>query len=69
MLNETFAPNEEELDAARRTVAALEGAERDGRGAVELDGRMVDAPIAARARRVIERHAAIQARTARGAPR
>ncbi len=65
VLNETFAPTADELDAARRIVAALERAEREGRGAVELDGRMVDAPIAARARRVIERHAAIAARTVR----
>jgi len=64
ILNELFSPSPEELDQARRVVAALEQGERDGQGAVALDGRMIDAPIAARARRLLERHAAIMERRA-----
>jgi citrate lyase subunit beta/citryl-CoA lyase len=66
ILNELFSPSPEELEQSRRVVAALEQAERDGHGAVALDGRMIDAPIAARARRLLERHAAITERRARG---
>ena len=65
ILNELFSPSADELTQARRLMAALEAAQREGRGAVALDGRMIDAPMAARARRVIERMAAIEARHAR----
>src|SRR3954447_22392670 len=44
-----FAPTEEELDWARRVVAAADGS----RGAVAVDGQMVDAPVVARARRLL----------------
>lgn len=46
LLNASFAPSVEELDWARRVVAAAEG----GAGAFLVDGKMVDAPIIARAR-------------------
>ena len=46
-----FAPTEEELDRARRVVDAAKGS----RGAVAVDGQMVDAPVVARARRLLER--------------
>jgi len=62
VLNEVFTPTADELDRAARIVAALEAAERDGRGAASLDGRMIDAPVAARAQRIIARHAAIVSR-------
>src|SRR3954452_21394912 len=44
-----FAPSTEELAWARRVVAAAEG----GRGAGAVDGQMVDAPVVARARRLL----------------
>ena len=65
ILNTLFAPSSEEVDRARRTVAALEAAERRGLGSVGLDGRMIDAPVAASARRVVARHEAIVARSKR----
>lgn len=37
-----FVPSEAELDHARRVVAAMEAAEREGKGAVTVDGRMID---------------------------
>ena len=61
ILNELFAPSPEEVEAARRTVGALAAAEKEGRGATALDGRMIDAPVAESARRVLERHDAIAA--------
>lgn len=46
-----FTPTEEELAWARRVVEAAQ----HGRGAVQLDGQMVDAPVVARARRLLDR--------------
>jgi citrate lyase subunit beta/citryl-CoA lyase len=66
ILNEGFAPSPEEVAQARRINEALARAEAEGRGAVALDGRMIDAPIAARARRVLAQQDAIEARQARG---
>jgi malyl-CoA/(S)-citramalyl-CoA lyase len=37
-----FIPSEEELAFAQRAVAALEEAERNGQGAVTVDGKMID---------------------------
>jgi citrate lyase beta subunit len=49
-VHDVFAPSEEELDWARRVVAAAD----DSRGAVAVDGQMVDAPVVARARRLLD---------------
>lgn len=46
-----FAPSEGECDWARRVLAAVEG----GAAAIAVDGAMVDAPVIARARRILER--------------
>jgi malyl-CoA/(S)-citramalyl-CoA lyase len=43
LANEVFSPSEAEVDRARRILLALEEAAREGKGAVTLDGRMVDA--------------------------
>jgi malyl-CoA/(S)-citramalyl-CoA lyase len=37
-----FVPSDQELTDARRTIAAMEAAERAGQGAVTLDGKMID---------------------------
>jgi citrate lyase subunit beta/citryl-CoA lyase len=66
ILNELFAPSAEEVEAARRVVDALAAAEKEGRGATALDGRMIDAPVAESARRVLERHEAIATRRTDG---
>jgi malyl-CoA/(S)-citramalyl-CoA lyase len=39
---DAFVPSDQELAYAERAVAALEEAERNGRGAVTVDGKMVD---------------------------
>jgi citrate lyase subunit beta/citryl-CoA lyase len=41
--NETFAPTAEEVAHARRVLAAIAEAAADGRGAISLDGVLVDA--------------------------
>jgi len=40
--NRIFSPIEDELAAARRIVEAMSEAQRKGRGAVSLDGRLID---------------------------
>lgn len=41
--NEVFTPTAAEVARARRILEAMEAAAREGRGAVALDGRMIDA--------------------------
>ena len=53
--NRVFAPTEEELARARRTVEAFEEAERLGRGVVTVDGRMVERLHVDQARRTLAR--------------
>ena len=55
VLNRAFSPDDDDIAWAREVVEALEGAEGDGAGAVAVRGRMVDRPVAARARRILER--------------
>jgi citrate lyase subunit beta/citryl-CoA lyase len=65
VLNEEFSPRPEEVERARRVVAAAEAALAEGRGAAALDGRMIDAPVVQRARALIAADEAILSR-ARG---
>lgn len=53
VLNVAFSPSASELERAR---AQLEAFEASAGGAIGHDGRMVDAPIARRARRVLARY-------------
>jgi citrate lyase subunit beta/citryl-CoA lyase len=64
-LNAGFAPGPEEVAAARRVLAAYEAAVAEGRASVGVEGRMVDIPGAERARRLLARAAAIEAREVR----
>lgn len=42
LANEVFTPSDEEVNKARRILEAMEEAQREGRGAVSLDGRLID---------------------------
>ncbi len=53
VVHDAFAPTADELAWARRVVEAAEAAGAAGRGAVAVDGQMVDAPVVARARRLL----------------
>jgi len=55
VVHRVFDPTEAEIEGARRVAEALELAEKEGRGVASLDGKMIDAPVAARARRLLER--------------
>jgi citrate lyase subunit beta/citryl-CoA lyase len=64
ILNEAFRPSAAEVGEAERVVAAYEQANQAGLGAVALDGRMIDVPVVERARQLLARHRAIEAREA-----
>ena len=42
LANEMFTPSAKEVERARRILEAMEQAKRDGRGAVALDGKLLD---------------------------
>lgn len=53
LLNEGFSPKPEDIAHARRVISVLEQSEAKGLGAVSLDGKMIDKPVADRARRLL----------------
>jgi citrate lyase subunit beta/citryl-CoA lyase len=58
--NETFAPSLDEVEAARKVIAAFELPENKGKGAIKLDGRMVELLHAEIARRTVAMDDAIR---------
>jgi citrate lyase subunit beta/citryl-CoA lyase len=53
--NEVFAPSPEEIRWMQRVVHEMEQAMAEGRGAIQLDGRLVEVPFLAVARRTLEK--------------
>lgn len=53
VIHKAFAPTAKEIAWAKRILAVIEEAQKKGAGVIALDGKMVDAPIVARARRTI----------------
>jgi citrate lyase subunit beta/citryl-CoA lyase len=53
LANETFTPPDTEVNRARRILEALDVAAREGRGAAQLDGRMIDAASARMAENIV----------------
>ena len=62
LAHEVFSPPAAEVDRARRILVALEEAAAQGKGAAQLDGRMIDAASARMAENVVNTDAAIQAK-------
>jgi malyl-CoA/(S)-citramalyl-CoA lyase len=62
LANEVFTPPPAEVDRARRILVALDEAARAGRGAAQLDGRMIDAASARMAQNIVQIASAIAAR-------
>jgi citrate lyase subunit beta/citryl-CoA lyase len=60
LANEMFSPPPAEVERARRILAALDEAAREGRGAAQLDGRMIDAASARMAQNVVQMSEAIE---------
>ena len=55
MANAVFSPAPDELDRARRIIAAMLEARRAGKGAVALDGKMIDAASIRQAEAVVRK--------------
>lgn len=53
-VNRVFSPTQKEIDYARDVFAAIAEAKRQGKGAIALRGKMIDAPIVLRAKLVLE---------------
>ncbi len=54
VIRKVFRPDPVEVEKARRIMQAAGEAEIKGRGVIILDGAMIDAPVVARARRLLE---------------
>jgi citrate lyase subunit beta/citryl-CoA lyase len=68
IVNEEYSPSAEEAAYARRVIEENAKAEAAGRASFAIDGKMIDVPVVVRARRLLERLAAIEARQARKRP-
>ena len=63
--NEAFSPETQAVERARALIATFEAECAAGRAACSFEGRMVDAPVAAQARLLIERDNALKTMLAR----
>ena len=61
ILNDVFGGTREEVAAARQLLEVFDRSVAAGKGAVAHQGRMIDEPIANRARRFLQRHDALKA--------
>ena len=55
IVNEAFTPSSAELDEWKGIVAAMEDAEREGLGAIRLNGRLIDVAHVHTARKELAR--------------
>jgi citrate lyase subunit beta/citryl-CoA lyase len=53
-INAAFAPQAADVERARRIVSAFEAAVAQGQASVQVEGQMVDTPVARRARELVE---------------
>lgn len=64
VVNDVFGVTDAQAAAATRLLAAFDAGVAEGKGAIALDGRMIDEPIANRARQLLKRHKAYSPRQA-----
>jgi len=62
LANDVYTPPTAEVQKAKDILVALEEAAREGRGAAQLDGRMIDAASAKMAENIVNTDKAIQAK-------
>ena len=61
VINEVFSPSAEAVEFSRGVAAAMEQGIAEGKGAVMYQGKMIDAPIAERARKILQKAERIDA--------
>jgi citrate lyase subunit beta/citryl-CoA lyase len=57
--NRLYSPSRNEVDKAQKIVSAFEAAEEQGLAAIQVDGKFIDYPVVAQARRTLEMAATI----------
>jgi len=62
LANEVFTPTAKEVDRARRILVEMEKAAKEGKGAVSLDGRLIDAASIRMAENVVKQIEQIESR-------
>ena len=62
LANEVFTPNERIVEKTHRIIAAMEEAAAQGKGAVSLDGRLIDAASIRMAENLLAKLEQIEAR-------
>ncbi len=62
LANEVYTPTAKEVDRARRILVEMEQAAKEGKGAVSLDGRLIDAASIRMAENVVQQMAQIETR-------
>lgn len=55
VLNEVLTPSEEEVERAKRLITTYENGVKEGKGAVEFEGKMIDLPVVIHAKAIIQR--------------
>ena len=60
LANKVFSPPEPEVTKAKRILEELEKAAKEGKGAAQLDGRMIDAASARMAENIVNINKLIQ---------
>jgi malyl-CoA/(S)-citramalyl-CoA lyase len=68
LANDVFSPSEDEIERARRILDAMDEAAKHGRGAVALDGRLLDAASIRMAENLVDRVQQLAARPQGEAP-
>ena len=61
IINEVFSPTAEAVAYAQGVVAAMEQGVAEGKGAVMYQNKMIDAPVAERARKILKKAERIDA--------
>lgn len=54
IVNEVFTPSKYEVEQARKIIDAAHKAEKQGKGVVNLDGKMIDLPVIKQAEAILE---------------
>lgn len=60
IINEVFAPSQEKYEYALQVLAAVEKAEKAGKGVTTLNGKLIDAPIIQLAKRTVSEYRLIR---------
>ena len=55
LANQVMSPSEKEVNQAKRILEAMEQAKKDGKGAVSLDGRLIDIASTRQAEVLVEK--------------